>query len=564
MRIPVRIAVSRLSALQVAGLVSVALLVSWPAAIGAAEPSLEVQLQPERFGVEDLAQLTVRVNEPPTDLGVPQIGGLDNLEIVGGPSTGSEFSFVNGVASRAQTFTYVLRALQPGPATVGTVTVAAGSVELGSNPITVEVVEGSVAPRSRRSRRSPFSTDPFGDLMPRRPPPRVEVELRHVVSARGGVVGQPLVATVYLDSTASALSDFNWRSAPAYPGFWAQRLDNPEQITPEVVEIDGVRYYRYQVMQSVLVPLKSGEIEIPAIEAAIGVRSRGFFDTGQLLERSSPIQTLEIAARPAAPPGFGGAVGDLDYSARIEPTEIEFGESTVLTVSLEGRGNLPLVEAPSVFPSCEGCDSYPPEEDSRITVDAAGIRGSRQWQVTVVPQTWGELVLEAVTLAVFDPSTGGYVEQTIGPLELTVLPPPPTPTPIVTPGPATAGAAGESADDVETETGISPGWLLVVGALVLGAMIGSAATWLIGRRVRIQLPPRRRDQSPADRARVLQLTLERWWLDARTTERGAELEKEMQGLRSDLEAVRFAPGRADHTDTIVDLENRLKRLMRRA
>jgi hypothetical protein len=52
-------------------------------------------------------------------------------------------------------------------------------------------------------------------------------------------------------------------------------------------------------------------------------------------------------------------------------------------------------------------------------------------------------------------------------------------------------------------------------------------------------------------------------LDVRSTARGAELEDEMSELRRDLEAVRFAPGRADHSDTVVDLEGRLKRLIRR-
>jgi hypothetical protein len=37
----------------------------------------------------------------------------------------------------------------------------------------------------------------------------------------------------------------------------------------------------------------------------------------------------------------------------------------------------------------------------------------------------------------------------------------------------------------------------------------------------------------------------------------------MQELRRNLEAVRFAPGRADHTETVVELESRLRRLMRR-
>ena len=54
----------------------------------AAEPGLEVHLQPRRFGVEDMTQLTVRITEPPSELQAPRLGELDNLEVIAGPSTG--------------------------------------------------------------------------------------------------------------------------------------------------------------------------------------------------------------------------------------------------------------------------------------------------------------------------------------------------------------------------------------------------------------------------------------------------------------------------------------------
>ena len=60
------------------------------------------------------------------------------------------------------------------------------------------------------------------------------------------------------------------------------------------------------------------------------------------------------------------------------------------------------------------------------------------------------------------------------------------------------------------------------------------------------------------------MALERWWLDARLRARGRVLEDEMKQLRRELEEVRFAPGRADHTETVFDLEERLRELMRRA
>jgi hypothetical protein len=534
------------------------------AAAEAAEPGLEVHLQPRRFGVDDAVQLTVRISEPPAELGAPDLGELVNLEVVAGPSTGSEFSFVNGVASRAQTFTYMLRAGAPGPASVGPVTVVAGEVELSAEPVSAEVVEGSVAPPARRGRRSPLTTDPFADILPRRAPPRVELALRHQLSADAVALGEPLVAVVYLDSTVSSLYDFDWRTAPSYPGFWAQRLDSPEQVTPAVVEVEGTRFYRYEVLRSVLVPLKAGRLEVPEVTAAIGVRGWSFFDRGQLVERSAPTRTVEVAERGPAPPGFTGAVGDLRYRAAVEPGRIESGESAVVTVTLEGRGNLPLVEAPEQFPMCADCDAYPPEESSSVTIDATGIHGARSWQVTLVPRSWGELELEPVTLSVYDPTARRYRSQTLGPLSLAVAPPPATPTPALTPTPIegagdrTGGAAGDAAAEA------GPSWLLMAVALLIGVGAGGGVTWLATRRSRLALPPRRADQSPAERARELQLILERWWLDVRSTERGRALEPAMGELRSDLEAVRFAPGRADHSETVVELESRLRRLMRQA
>ncbi len=42
------------------------------------------------------------------------------------------------------------------------------------------------------------------------------------------------------------------------------------------------------------------------------------------------------------------------------------------------------------------------------------------------------------------------------------------------------------------------------------------------------------------------------------------LEEDMKQLRRELEAVRFAPGRADHSQTVADIEERVRGLMRLA
>jgi hypothetical protein len=107
-------------------------------------------------------------------------------------------------------------------------------------------------------------------------------------------------------------------------------------------------------------------------------------------------------------------------------------------------------------------------------------------------------------------------------------------------------------------------WTPIAIALLLGAVAGAIVPWLIIRRRRPVLPARVAGERPAERARQLQIALERWWLDARTRPRGVALEEEMAALRREIEAVRFAPGRADHSETVVEIEERLRRLMRRA
>jgi hypothetical protein len=83
------------------------------------------------------------------------------------------------------------------------------------------------------------------------------------------------------------------------------------------------------------------------------------------------------------------------------------------------------------------------------------------------------------------------------------------------------------------------------------------------RRKASLLPPAQEGQRPSDRARELQLALEKWWLEVQHRRKAEAVAEDMEELRQELESVRFAPGRADHTETIADLEGRLKKLMKR-
>jgi hypothetical protein len=343
----------------------------------------------------------------------------------------------------------------------------------------------------------------------------------------------------------------------------------PERVEGEVVEQNGEAFNRFTIARFVLMPLKSGSLTIPAASARIGFRGRSFFTPSTVVDRSTREVTVEVAPRPATPKGFSGAVGDLRYSASLEPSTVPFGSSATLAISLEGNGNLPLVQAPAAWPSSEHCSTYPPEEESDYSVAAQGIRGSRTWRTTVLPRESGELELAPVELAVFDPKSGSYRFTTLGPFTLTVEPPPPTPTPSPAPGQVIAEAATGGGFQAAEQPVVNGGhaeppstWLLVGLALLVGVVGGGATAWFVARRRSALIPPRRPGETPAERARRLQAALEGWWMEQPEGMRNGDREDELKRIRKELEAVRFAPGRADHSDTVRDLENRMRLLMR--
>jgi len=218
--------------------VAVAFLVAGVTVAGAADPSLEVHLDPRKIGIEDATVLVVRILEPE---GTPEIdlGTLENLEVVSGPSTKTEFSWINGAATRAVSYSYVVQGLEVGVAAIGPVTVRLAGTELSSGIVRAEIVPGSILPQRQQGRRSPFPFDPFEDLAQRRQQARsVLIVLRQLVYETQVVLGQPVRVAIVLDTTAGGVDGFEWATPPSYPGWWAQRIEPPERVTGDVVEVE--------------------------------------------------------------------------------------------------------------------------------------------------------------------------------------------------------------------------------------------------------------------------------------------------------------------------------------
>jgi len=527
------------------------------AQVNEAQPSLEVVLRPEQVGIGETMQLVVTLwgAEPAQH---PGLVGLENLEVVAGPMTSRNFSWVNGKASTSYQFTYYLRGRAVGPATVGAVVVSLGQQELRSEPLGAKIL-GQAQRRNLPSQSRLINVTQGARDRRTRDGPDGQLMLRLYVENREPYLGEPVLVSLVLDSNVARVASFELDTPPSFPGWWVHRIDEAEPAAPGVAEVDGVRFVRHMLARYVVIALRSGELVLPGVRATVVAQGHSPFAPSRRVVLTTQAVAVRVKERPYAPEGFYEAVGSLSYHATLTPEVIAYGESAVLSIELSGSGNLPLVQAPELWPMCESCEVFPPEEESHITLDEHGISGSRVWRITVVPGTWGDIRLSPTNLAFFDPQVGTYRRQSVGALTLTVAPPQAT---------APSAGAEETASNSAPHSNQSldvhearAGWVVIMVLLTAGAGVGGLVTWLFTRGVQRMMPRFRPGQSPAEMARLLQASLEQWWTSL--SDPPAALAEQKQELQKQLEAVRFAPGRADHTETITFLVGRARRLMKR-
>jgi len=400
-----------------------ALLLGWALASPLlAEGAVRAQLDARRIGVEDQVQLTITLegSEAAAAQNVP-VPQLENLRVVGGPSVSTQISFVNGEMSQSKTLTYVLQPEAAGPASVGPVRLALASGEQRTEPISIEVVAGSVRPKAQGRSRSGEPWDPFGDVFGRRSrapqaQPKLFIEAR--ASRTRLYVGEPLLVSYEL-YTQTAVSDVQLVDAPQYPGFWSEPLERSEP-TPrgEVVERDGERYRRFTVMEKLLYPTKAGELTIPEATFRLGIPRQSFFDGGSQVGRSTQPLVITAQALPDVP-GFSGAVGQFQVSAALDRESVPLGEAVTLRFQVKGKGNLNWVDEPPEL-TLEGLKLYPPQVKSDLRVGKGGIAGAKTWEFVVVPETAGATEIPGIDFAYFDPERGRIVHAVTRALPLSV------------------------------------------------------------------------------------------------------------------------------------------------
>ena len=356
----------------------------------------------------------------------------DDFQLLWGPQQGRSKSvqMINGktTTSVQTTYSYVLRPVKTGKFTIARASAKVKGQEIYSEPLTIEVV-GSGASSSSSSRQSSAQGGQSSRSSQSGVVQDDDIFLSLTLSRKDVVVGEPITATIKLYQRVN-VAGFESASFPTFNGFWSQELEAPVNIEFERETYDGQIYNSALLRKFVLIPQQQGAVRIDPAELICLVNVRvssggasifdGFFDDYRTVRKkvSSKPVTVNVSPLPAgAPASFGGGVGEFTISAKLSRDTLKTHEAASLVVTVSGRGNVSLLEAPKV--------NFPPDMevyDTKVSdrIDKGGLSGSRVYEYPFIPRSYGDFVIEPVKYSYYDVSQKKYVTLETSPLPIII------------------------------------------------------------------------------------------------------------------------------------------------
>ncbi len=348
----------------------------------------------------------------------PRLPPMKNLRIVNGPSSSSQFSWVNGEISSSASFTWMLVAEGPGPAEIPGVQVRIGSSTYRTDPIQIQITKGATGPRTApQPGRPPDVPARAGDP---------DVFLRAELSTKEVWVGQPVTLTLTVFASGE-IANYSLRDAPTFSNFWSEDLKVDPNTERYRATIEGRVYIAYPLQRKLLTPTVAGDLTLEPYAAQFRVQRRSsdpfadFFGGGRAedIMRKSDALTLHVRALPEAgrPAGFAGAVGSFKIDTKLDRREAEVNQAVALTVTVEGEGLLKSVGTPRLDAPAE-LKVFDPEITESSAASNGKFRSKKTWEWVLVPLVPGSLEMPAPTFAYFDPQQGAYREIHGAPIQI--------------------------------------------------------------------------------------------------------------------------------------------------
>lgn len=347
------------------------------------------------------------------DFRAPSISGFDVLM---GPTRSQQSStqIINGKvsSSRSITFTYILMAGKEGTYTIPAASIEVDGEKVFSNAIQIKVLPPDQSGNSSGGKASSSRSQVAGSRI-------TEEDLFITATASKTTVHeQEAILLTYKVYTLVNLRQLQG-DMPDLKGFHTQEIPLPQQKKFSLEHYKGRNYNTTVWSQYVLFPQQTGKLEIPSITFNGVVAQQtvsddpfdAFFNGGGYVEVKknivTPKLTINVQPLPARPANFSGAVGEFQIASSINSTEVKTNDAVTIKITLNGVGNMKLINTPEVkFP--QDFEIYDPKITDEYDLTNNGLSGTKTFEYLAIPRHAGDFTVPAVEFVYFDLKSNSY------------------------------------------------------------------------------------------------------------------------------------------------------------
>lgn len=342
---------------------------------------------------------------------------FNNFLILSGPNQSTSMQIINSAISASKTYSYYLRPKSLGKYSIGSASINLNGKIYKTEPITIEVIKGSVKPNNSQSPSQISKSDIADNLF-----------IRAAADKKKVFQGEQVTITYKLYTRLNIASQMSINKLPQYQGFWVEELTTPNSISFNTEVVNG-KQYRVGVLKKVaLFPSRTGNLSVTPFELNVPVqlkdkrRSSGnifddffndpFFDQVKTVDYDAKSNTLNIEVVPLpdknVPGTFNGVVGDFTLDSQLDKNSVKTNEAINLKLKIRGSGNIKLIDIPEIkVPT--GFEKYDPKVSENINRSGNKISGSKEFNYLLIPRVAGKMEIPSVKFSYFDLSKKEYV-----------------------------------------------------------------------------------------------------------------------------------------------------------
>ncbi len=339
--------------------------------------------------------------------------------VLSGPNQSTSMQIINGAVSASLSYSFYLQPKNLGKYTIGSAAIRYKGTPYKTDPITIQVEKGSSNPGTRQNTNqnsSGVSNDEIAQ----------NVFVRATADRQKAYMGEQVTVTYKLYTRLSIASQMSISKLPQYPGFWAEELETPGNISFTTETYQGKKY-RVGVLKKVaLFPTQTGELNVTPFELDVPVQIRNkrksnnvfddffndpFFGIGQTVNFTAKSNSLKINVQPLpsadVPDSFNGAVGNFSMDSQVDKRTTKTNEPVTMKITISGTGNISLLDMPKInLPA--GFEQYEPKVNEQVN-RIGRISGKKTAEYLIVPRDAGKKEIPSVKFSYYDINKKSYV-----------------------------------------------------------------------------------------------------------------------------------------------------------